>query len=246
LTVEAAQVLEASAESLAEDGARVWRFTAKSVQAAFAQGWTGESLLAALDELTRQKVPWALRALLGERGRGQVRVREVACCVVAEATVVADLVRSHGLAELAPTVAGSAMAPSELVAQLQAEGFAVVADPSSGNVVVRRRKTRAVEAVEEVEPVPVDLPDLDADEPSTAQIVRGRNPSLPENAVALLAQAIDDQSDVRIDYVDGKGESSQRTITPKGWNGPFLSARCHMRKADRDFRVERIKSVSPP
>nr|CEL13164.1 probable DNA-binding protein [Kibdelosporangium sp. MJ126-NF4]CTQ98852.1 probable DNA-binding protein [Kibdelosporangium sp. MJ126-NF4] len=246
LTVEAARVLEASAESLVEDGARVWKFTTASVRAAFAQGWTRESLLASLAELTQQNVPWALRALLGEQGRGQVRVREVACCVMAEAKVIAEVVRLPGFVELAPTVAGSAMASSELVARLQAEGFAVVKDPSSGSVVVRRvRKARAVAPVEEVEPVAVDLPDLDADELSTAQIVRARNRALSEKAVALLTGAIDELSDVRIDYVDGKGESSRRTITPIRWDGPFLLAWCHMREAERQFRVERIKSVSP-
>ncbi|TCO59511.1 helicase-associated domain-containing protein [Actinocrispum wychmicini] len=241
LTVEAARVLEASAESLVEDGARVWQFTTASVRAAFAQGWTGESLLASLNELTQHNVPWALRALLGERGRGQVSVREVGCCVVAEAQVIAEVVRLPGFVELAPTVAGSVMASTELVAQLQAEGFAVVEDPSSGSVVVRRAPVAA--PVDEAEPV--DLPDLDAAEPSTAQIVRGRNRRLSKKAVALLAGAIDEQSDVRIDYVDGKGESSSRTITPIGWDGPFLLAWCHMREADRQFRVERIKSVSP-
>ncbi|WP_410667976.1 helicase-associated domain-containing protein [Amycolatopsis sp. cmx-4-68] len=243
LTVEAARVLAASAESLTEDGARVWQFTPASVRMAFAQGWTGESLLAALDELTQQNVPWALRALLGERGRGHVRVRAVGCCVVAEAEVVAEVVRLPGFVELAPTVAGSALAPSEVVAQLQAAGFAVAEDPSSGSVVVRRRK--AVAPVEEGQPGAVDLPDLDAAEPSTAQIVRGRNPKLSTKAVALLAKAIDGQSDVRIDYVDGKGEPSQRTITPIRWDGPFLLAWCHKREADRQFRVERIQSVSP-
>ena len=73
LTVEGARVLGAAAESVTEDGARVWRFTPAGVRAAFARGWTEESLPAALDELTQRKVPWALRALLGERGRGRVR-----------------------------------------------------------------------------------------------------------------------------------------------------------------------------
>lgn len=246
MTVEAARVLEASAESSVEDGARVWRFTTASVRAAFAQGWTEGSLLASLNELTQHNVPLALRVLLGERGRGQVRLREVRCCVVAEANVITEVVRLPGFAELAPTVAGSAMAPSEVVAQLRAEGFEVVDDPPSGSVIVRRpRKARVAAQVEQVEPEAVDLPDLGSDGSSTTQIVRGRNPMLSEEAVALLVGAIDGQSDVRIDYVDGKGESSTRTITPTGWDGPFLLAWCHMREADRVFRVERIRAVSP-
>ncbi|KOX34185.1 hypothetical protein ADK67_04330 [Saccharothrix sp. NRRL B-16348] len=240
LTVEAARVLEEAAESLVEDGARVWRFTPASVRSAFARGWTGESLLAALEGLTRQDVPWALRSLLGERGRGQVRVREVGCCVVAEAGVIAEVVRLPGFVALAPTVAGSAVAAPEAVARLREEGFAVVEDPSSGSVVVRRRKAPAVAPV-----VAVDLSDLAADEPSTAQIVRRLNRGLPQKSVALLAEAIDARSDVRIDYVDREGESSQRTITPIEWDGPFLSAWCHLREADRQFRVARIRSVSP-
>ncbi|MFJ6671237.1 helicase-associated domain-containing protein [Actinosynnema sp. NPDC091369] len=240
LTVEAARVLEAAAESRAEDGARVWRFTPAGVRAALAQGWTEESLLAALDELTQRKVPWAL---LGERGRGRVRVREVRCCVVAEAEVIAEVVRLPGFTEMAPTVAGSAMTPPEVVELLRAEGFAVVEDPSTGGVAVRRRKARTATAGPGVEPVPVDLTDLG--EPTTARFVRSRNRALSEEAVALLAEAVDGKSDVRVEYVDGKGESSRRTITPIRWDGPFLVAWCHLREAERQFRVERIRAVSP-
>lgn len=222
LTREAARVLDAAAESVVEDGARVWRFTPAGVRAAFARGWTAESLLAELEELTQQNVPWALRVLLGERGRGHVRVREVACCVVAEADVIAEVVRLPGFVELAPTVVGSAMAPAEVVAVLRAEGFAVAEEP--GGVAVRRRK-----AVR-----------------TTAGIVRKLNGELSDEAVALLAGAVDGQSDVCIDYVDGKGDSTRRTITPIGWEGPFLLAWCHLREAERQFRVERIKAVAQP
>jgi hypothetical protein len=228
-----------------EDGGRVWQFTTASVQDAFAKGWTEKSLLSALDQLTQRKVPWALRALLGEPGRGRVRVREVRCCVVAEAKVIEDVVQLPGFIGLAPTVAGSALAPSEVVARLHAEGFAAVEDPSSNSVVVRRQKERVVTDVEQTEPAPFELPDLDADEPSTAQIVRSRNSKLSGDEVALLASAIDGRSDVRIYYVNRKGESSQRTITPNGWEGPFLLAWCHIRQADRWFSVERISAVSP-
>jgi hypothetical protein len=48
--------------------------------------------------------------------------------------------------------------------------------------------------MEEEKPVAVDLPDRDADEPSTAQIVRGRNRRLSKKALALLAEAIDERS----------------------------------------------------
>jgi hypothetical protein len=243
LTVDARRVLEASAESRVEDGAQVWRFTAASVRAAFAQGWTAESLLVELNELTRQDVPWALRVLLGEQGRGQVRVSEVECCVIAEAEVVAEVVRLPGFIELAPTVAGSAMASAEVVAQLLAEGFAVIEDPSSGNVAVRQRKPRTVEPVQE--PVPVDLSDLAEGEPSTAQAVRGLNKELTDEAVALLAEAIDEQSDVRIDYVKKEGQFSQRTITPTRSDGQYLVAWCHLRDEERQFKVSRIKAVSP-
>lgn len=172
--------------------------------------------------------------------------------MVAEATVIAEVVRLPGFVELAPTVAASAMASSESVAQLRAEGFAVVEDPSSGSVVVRRpRKARAAAPVEEVAPVAVDLPDLDADEPSTAQIVRGRNRALSQKAVALLAGAIDEQSDVRIDYVDGKasppaapshqsggtGRSCWRGATrgrPTDSSGWSESSRCHQCDRERE------------
>nr|BFE50419.1 hypothetical protein GCM10017745_38460 [Saccharothrix mutabilis subsp. capreolus] len=237
LTVEAARVLADAAESRVEDGARVWRFTRASVRAAFARGWTAESLPAALEGLTGGGLPWALRVLLGERGRGRVSVREVGCCVVAEEGVVAEVVRVPGFVELAPTVAGTGMASAEAVPLLLAQGFSVVEDPASGGVVVRRRAVAPV--------APAASAGVPAREPTTAQVVRRRNRKLSKQAVELLAGAIDGRSDVRIEYVDGKGESSQRTITPAGWDGPFLLAWCHLREADRQFRVERITSVTP-
>lgn len=74
--------------------------------------------------------------------------------------------------------------------------------------------------------------------------MRRRNPGLPESEATLPATAVDRLSDVCIEYVDGKGESSRRTVTPIRWDGPFLVAWCHLREAERQFRVERIKAVS--
>jgi Helicase conserved C-terminal domain len=210
-TTPAVRVLMASAASRVEDGVRVWQFTAASVRRASAHGWTGESLPATLDELTRQNVPWALRALLGERGRGRVQVREVGCCVIAEADVITEVVRLPGFVELAPTVAAGA-----------SSGPCGSGGAGSGG-----------------------LSDLNAEEPSAARIVRMLNRKLPEEAVMLPAGAIDDKSDVRVDYVDKKGDSEQRIITPLRWAGPFLWVWCHLRDAERKFEVARIRSVSP-
>ncbi|MFE9749412.1 WYL domain-containing protein [Saccharothrix saharensis] len=83
------------------------------------------------------------------------------------------------------------------------------------------------------------------DGPTTARFVRSRNRALSAEAMALPAEAVDGKSDVRVEYVDGKGESSRRAITPIRWDGPFLVAWCHLREAGRQFRVERIRAVTP-
>ena len=62
-----------------------------------------------------------------------------------------------------------------------------------------------------------------------------------------LGEAICSKKKLFIRYIDGDGEETQRWITPKQVTGlsdyVYLLAHCHMRNAERSFRLDRIVEV---
>jgi len=62
-----------------------------------------------------------------------------------------------------------------------------------------------------------------------------------------LGEAIYSNKRLFIRYVDGEGEETQRWVTPKQVMGlsdyVYLQAYCHLRKAERNFRLDRIIDV---
>jgi len=76
------------------------------------------------------------------------------------------------------------------------------------------------------------------------------SPVWPNDGIQLpteLGEAIYSQRRLFIRYVDGEGEETQRWITPKQVMGlsdyVYLQAHCHMRNAERNFRLDRIVEV---
>ncbi|MBA2640174.1 MAG: helicase-associated domain-containing protein [Nocardioidaceae bacterium] len=63
--------------------------------------------------------------------------------------------------------------------------------------------------------------------------------------VRLLAHAIDTDGAVSIEYVASSGGHTVRTISEIELIGGQLSAWCHLRTDDRQFALDRIRSVSP-
>ena len=62
-----------------------------------------------------------------------------------------------------------------------------------------------------------------------------------------LQQAIDAGEDLAIEYFSfHRGEWSTRRVSPQRIDGAFLVGWCHMRDAERRFRVTRIRSISEP
>jgi predicted DNA-binding transcriptional regulator YafY len=70
-------------------------------------------------------------------------------------------------------------------------------------------------------------------------------PQLDEAEVALLADALDNAADVRIAYRNRAGNRSVRTIRPEDLYDRWVSSWCHLRRAQREFAVSGIESVSP-
>lgn len=73
-----------------------------------------------------------------------------------------------------------------------------------------------------------------------------------DEKVRLIEQAIENESSLEISYLKSEDEKSQRTITPsfvgdmEYMGKSFLGMRgyCHMRKAQRTFRVDRILKIN--
>ena len=77
------------------------------------------------------------------------------------------------------------------------------------------------------------------------------SPTWPNDGIQLpveLNETIESGSRMRITYVDGKGNRSKRWITPHQVIGLsdylYLNAYCHLRNADRSFRLDRILDIS--
>ena len=76
------------------------------------------------------------------------------------------------------------------------------------------------------------------------------SPVWPNDGIQLpteLGEAIYSNKRMFIRYVDGDGEETQRWITPKQVMGlsdyVYLQAHCHLRNAERNFRLDRIIEV---
>jgi DNA polymerase III epsilon subunit family exonuclease len=76
------------------------------------------------------------------------------------------------------------------------------------------------------------------------------SPVWPNDGIQLpteLGEAIYSSKKLFIRYVDGEGEETQRWVTPKQVMGlsdyVYLQAYCHLRKAERNFRLDRIIDV---
>ena len=76
------------------------------------------------------------------------------------------------------------------------------------------------------------------------------SPAWPNEGIQLpteLGEAIYSNRRLFIKYIDGGGEETQRWITPKQVMGLadyiYLQAHCHLRNAERSFRLDRIVEV---
>jgi predicted DNA-binding transcriptional regulator YafY len=79
----------------------------------------------------------------------------------------------------------------------------------------------------------------------TLEVLNVKAPQLDPDERLLLADAIDDQRPVRIDYVDGEGKFSSRVIEEIELSGTVIEAWCRLREDERMFMLDRIDAVSP-
>lgn len=270
LSVAASLVLGAAAVSEARRVAGVWRFSPGSVGAALDAGWTAPQLLGELAALSELPVPQPLEYLITDvaRRHGAIRVRGMRSCVVADETMVTEILHTSSLAKLqlaqvAPTVLSSPFELDVVLARLRAAGLFPVAEDELGAVIVEARpehrasvpaaSTRMVSrdrvgATELAERLLADPSGefsggMDASETFArlAELSQG----LDDAELTLLADAIEQGRDVLITYRNKMGNRTIREIQPRQLYGRWVSSWCYLRDAEREFTVANIESVAP-
>jgi hypothetical protein len=269
-TVAVSRLLGASAVSEARGSAGVWRFTPASVREALDVGWTAERLLAELAALSDRPLPQPLEYLITDvaRRHGQVRVRGMRSCVLADEAMITEILHTRslaklGLARVAPTVLSSPYELDEVLARLQAVGLSPVAEDAGGTVIVETRPEHRAAA-----PAPLarlaprarlgasELADRlmadphgeiggGTDSSDTFDQLAQLNPGLDDAELLLLSDAVDHQHDVLITYRNKSGSQTVRAIQPRQLYGRWLDSWCHLRNAQREFTVANIESVAP-
>jgi hypothetical protein len=269
-TVAASTVLRAAAVSEARGAAGVWRFTPDTVREALDAGWTATRLLAELTALSDRPLPQPLEYLVTDvaRRHGQVRVRGMRSCVLADEALITEILHTRSLAklqlaQLAPTVLSSPYALDEVLARLRAAGLSPVAEDAAGVVIVEARlehraatpagpvgpapraRLAPTELAERLLADPAGEVDGGADTSATFGQLADLNPALDDAELMLLSDAVDNGHDVVITYRTRSGSRTVRAIQPRQLYGQWLDSWCHLREAQRDFTVANIESVTP-
>lgn len=159
------------------------------------------------------------------------------------------------LSRIAPTVLTSPNEPDDVVATLRAAGFSPMPENADGTVVLARRETGpAPEAAPRAPRRRVTAADLAApltsgDAPQQALSATHHELArlathLDDGELAMLADALDHGRDVRIRYRNAAGNRSTRDIRPHHLYDRRLSAWCHLRDDEREFRLAGIEFVA--
>lgn len=262
-TAAAAGLLAACAVAESRGVAATWRFTPASVRSAMDAGWTADDLRTELAAVAGQDLPQPLDYLIADvaRRHGTVRVRGVRACVVGAEAEIAEIAHTRSLrplhlTQLAPTVLTSPNEPDDVVAKLRAAGFSPMPEDADGTVLLAPPAPGpAAETGRRAPRMRIAAADL------AARLLSGAAPEhavsathhqlarvathLDDGELALLADALDHGRDVRIRYRNAAGNHSTRDIRPHHVYDRWLSAWCHLRDDEREFRLGGIEFVAP-
>jgi XPB/Ssl2-like helicase family protein len=264
------RLLKDSAVAETHGAARTWRFTPASIRAALDAGWTAQDLLTELATISDRPVPQPLEYLITDASRrhGQVRVRGMRSCVIADDALITEILHTRSLnklhfSQLAPTVLSSPNNLDDVLVRLREVGLSPMAEDAQGAVIVEARHdheaptldrmiittpraalsatelARRLAANPDGETVPATA---DSD---TFELLSQLNCHLDDAELELLSDAVDHHNDVLIVYRDKNGSRSTRAIRPQQLYGKWLDSWCHLRNAQRDFAVANIEAVGP-
>jgi hypothetical protein len=264
------RLLNDSAVTETHGAARTWRFTPASVRAALDTGWSAEELLAELAAISARPVPQPLEYLITDAARrhGQVRVRGMRSCVIADEVLITEMLHTRSLGKLhlsrlAPTVLSSPSSLDDVLARLREAGLSPVAEDAQGTVIVEARHDHqapepcpatvtqprstlsATELARRLVSDPLGESAGSSADSATFELLAQLNRYLDDAELELLSDAVDHHNDVLITYRDKNGSRSTRAIRPNQLYGKWLDSWCHLRNAQRDFTIANIEAVSP-
>lgn len=266
-TAELSRLLDLVANLETRDTASTWRLSPSSVRKALDAGHTADGLLAQLAEVADRPLPQPVEYLIKDAARrhGQLQVRAVSCVVCTSDPAVAAEIAAHRrlagleLSHLAATVLGSAKPADETLRLLRSAGYSPVQQSKTGQTVIERVAPRRVSSLPSPRrpstPAPVAPAVLARRLTSTEdggigltdyeQEVRSVATALDDAQARLLAHAIEHGTPVVIDYLSASGRLTRRIIEPLGLFFDAVQAWCRMRNAERVFRLDRIRAVTP-
>ncbi|MGH3821470.1 MAG: helicase-associated domain-containing protein [Pseudonocardiaceae bacterium] len=264
------RLLNDSAVAETHGAARTWRFTPASVRAALDTGWSAQDLLAELATISARPVPQPLEYLITDAARrhGQVRVRGMRSCVIADEVLITEMLHTRSLSKLhlsrlAPTVLSSPSSLDDVLARLREAGLSPMAEDAQGTVIVETRHDHqapalsrtivaqppstlsATELARRLVADPYSETEGASVDSETFELLAQLNCHLDDAELELLSDAVDHHNDVLITYRDKNGSRSTRAIRPQQLYGKWLDSWCHLRNAQRDFTIANIEAVSP-
>lgn len=250
--------------------ATVYRVTEASVRRALDVGRTAEDLHELFRSRSRTPVPQGLTYLIDDvaRRHGRLRGGAATSFLRCDDPVLLAEVAAHSAAaslelrRIAPTVLVSPLPLADVLDELRAAGFAPVAEDPDGEVLDLRPTGRRLSAP--ARPRRSGPPTAPSDErlndivqhlragDAAAATRRGRTVSLRGGGgatdtaatLALLREAIEQQGQVLIDFVDSRGIASRRVVTPYRVGGGILEGSDDTTEAVRQYPLHRITSAS--
>jgi hypothetical protein len=253
-----AEELSAVATVESAGTAMVYRVSEASIRHALDIGKTADELHTLFRKHSKTPVPQGLTYLIDDvaRRHGQLRIGMAASFVrcedpalLAQAAAGAEHL---GLRVLAPTVATSQAPIGEVLATLQAAGFAPAAEDSTGTIVdIRSRRARVPTPQRHRPHRPMSRPSSETLSAVVAVLRKVTTAPFdsvridPAVAMALLQRAAREQDTVLIGYVDAAGVATQRVVSPIAVTGGQLIGFDSASSRARDFAIHRITSVMP-
>lgn len=242
--------------------AMVYRVSEQTIRRALDTGRSASALHAFFAKHSRTPVPQGLTYLIDDvaRRHGQLRIGMASSFIRCEdPSLLTQALALPGAAQLelrlvAPTVAVSQAAISEVLAVLRNAGLAPAAEDASGAIVDLRSRGARVPTPQHrrfFRPLP-SAPNRDT-LAAVVSVLRkvvalplpgtGGERVDPHRAMALLQQAAHRQASVVIGYIDAAGVATQRVVAPISVRGGQLMAFDPASGRVRDFAVHRVTSV---
>ncbi len=239
---ELAAFLRAAADLESRGTAGVYRFGPDSIRRALDEGWTADTLRAALQRWSRTPVPQPLDYLVGDvaRRHGTTRVGSAGCYLrsddpAALEVLLADRTMARlGLRRIAPTVLVSQADPGALVTALRTAGAAPVIELPDGTIATVPGPTRRAAPRRRPAAYPNRLPPGPVTADTAAALVAALRTAVaatppraigqlpwtdPATTSMLLRDAAAQGRAVWVGLTDQRGQAARRLFHPTRVNG---------------------------